>query len=312
MGGQIRRVLFPAALVALLWVSQWASIARGSEAAAPEIHSESAETSHEKGAPMPHLYNFFAPVHAQLQEKRLLPAWLSGENGEQNFTMAVNSLLVMFALMLLWNRMRSKGELRPSPWANAGEWLVETIYGLIVQFSSERTARKYFPWLASFFIYILALNLWGLIPGFHTPTSIYNTTLSFAILSVTTSIFIAIRETGIVGFVKHLAGDTWWLSPLMLTLGIIEQIARTLSLSLRLFGNMFGEDVAIAIFASLGVAWFVPLQAPIMVMHLLFSVIQAMIFTALSASYIEGFTHAHEGPHEHVPGHPEGVVHQRA
>lgn len=255
------------------------------------------------------LVNFFERLHEKLEKEGKLPAWLTGETGEEDFTMAINSVLIILVLIFLFNLVKTKGALVPGTTQNVGEWIYESLYDLIVQFSSEQTARKYFPWLASYFIYILMSNLWGLIPGFHTPTGIYNTTLAFALMSVTVAIGIAIKETGLGGFIKHLAGDmpTIWI--LMLPLGLIEQLARVLSLSLRLFGNMFGEDIAIAVFAFLGAKFFLPVQTPIMILHVLFSVIQAMIFTVLSASYIDGFTHGHNEHEEGASGHSAPAHH---
>lgn len=302
------------AFLILLWVCVIAALFGAAEeprGSLPSASPEAAATTENRPQKI-ELVNFFGPLYEKLQEEGKLPAWLNSPTGEEDFTMAINSGLVILVLVFLFSLVKSKGALIPAGAQNVGEWIVESLYDLIVQFSSERTARKYFPWLASYFIYILTLNLWGLIPGFHTPTGIYNTTLSFAALSVLVSIGIAIRETGLGGFIKHLAGDTPAIWLLMFPLGIIEQLARVLSLSLRLFGNMFGEDIAIAVFAFLGAKFFLPVQTPIMILHVLFSLIQAMIFTVLSASYIDGFTHGHEGHTEATPGHPAPVPHPHA
>jgi len=164
--------------------------------------------------------------------------------------------------------------------------------------------KKYIPVIGTLGIFILLSNLIGLIPIFKSPTSNVNVTFACAAF-----IFIyyhaqGIREQGIIGYIKHFAGPVWWLAPLFFPVEIIGHFSRPVSLTIRLFGNIFGEDTIIAILVSL-VPFFVPL--PLMCLAIFTSLIQTLVFIMLSSVYIAGAV-AHEGSHheeEHAPAHLE-------
>jgi F-type H+-transporting ATPase subunit a len=124
-----------------------------------------------------------------------------------------------------------------------------------------------------------------------------------------------IRRNGILGYFHHMAGEPrdalgWGLSPLMFPLHLIGELSRPLSLSLRLFGNIFGEETLIAVFVGLGVTALafthlpvgLPLHVPFIFLALLTSTIQALVFTLLSTIYF-GLMLPHR---EHDEGHPAG------
>ncbi len=172
-------------------------------------------------------------------------------------------------------------------------------------------AEKYAPLLGTLFLYILVMNLFGLIPGFVAPTMSLNTTAGLAL-----SVFLAVQyfgivELGLFGYLMHFVGEPWWLFPINILVHVIGEIAKPLSLAVRLFGNMFGEETAIFRMAALGAALlpFVPIPIPVQIinvlLHLIIGPIQAFIFFILSAAYIQMAT---TGPVEHEehevgPGH---------
>ena len=152
--------------------------------------------------------------------------------------------------------------------------------------------RTYVPLIGTLFIYILIMNLAGLVPILgHSPSSSLNITLSLALTVFVIVQVHGIRSLGIVGYIKHFADlpdkphiAQWILSPLMVVLHVIGELAKPLSLSLRLFGNITGEDVLIAVFVML--VAFTPLHVFMYPIALLGSFIQALVFAMLSTVYI--------------------------
>ena len=107
--------------------------------------------------------------------------------------------------------------------------------------------RRYLPLIATLGLFILTANLLGLIPGLMAPTSNLNTTAACALIVFVTYHIIGIRKQGFVSYLKHFCGPVPWLAPLMFPIELVSHLARPLSLSLRLFGNMFGGHVLLAI-----------------------------------------------------------------
>lgn len=205
-------------------------------------------------------------------------------------------IAVFFAIVV--SRVYRKRQLIPGPLQNFVEMLVEGMYNFLYSILGKET-RKYIPFLGTLFFYILAMNWIGLIPGGHSPTTSLNITASLAILVFTYAQYTGIRRLGVLGYLDHLAGQprgvvTWCMVPLMLPLHIIGELAKPFSLALRLFGNITGEDVLVAVFVGLGVACLsfvdspvgLPLHVPFIMLGMLLSTIQALVFTLLSTIYI--------------------------
>jgi len=148
------------------------------------------------------------------------------------------------------------------------------------------------------------MNLWGMIPGFIPPTMSLNVTAALA-LSVFVSVqYFGVRELGIRGYFMHFVGEPVWMAPINIPVHVIGELAKPLSLAIRLFGNMFGEETAIYRMMALGAAImpyvYVPLPVHFVnvIIHLIIAPIQAFIFFILSAAYIEMAT-GHHGGEEH-------------
>jgi F-type H+-transporting ATPase subunit a len=144
----------------------------------------------------------------------------------------------------------------------------------------------------------------GLIPIFKSPTANINVTFSCAL-----TVFIyyhsqGIRKQGIFNYLKHFAGPVLWLAPIMIPIEVIGHFARPVSLSFRLFGNIFGEDTIILILAGL-VPFIVPL--PMMLLAVFTSLIQTLVFIMLSSVYIAGAI-AHEHAHDEDEHHETEMV----
>lgn len=145
--------------------------------------------------------------------------------------------------------------------------------------------RRYLPMIATLGTFILLMNLMGLIPGFMSPTSNINVTAGCAITVFLYYNYLGIRKLGALKYLAHFAGPVWWLAPLMIPIEIISHLARPFSLSVRLFANIFGEDLIIVVFFSL-----LPLILPLPIMGLAIftSFLQAFIFMVLTMIYIAG------------------------
>ncbi|MDO8141356.1 MAG: F0F1 ATP synthase subunit A [Candidatus Brocadiales bacterium] len=168
-----------------------------------------------------------------------------------------------------------------------------------------RVAERFVPFIGTFFIYIFIMNILGQIPLFHSPTSNLNTTIALALIVFFVTQYQGVKSNGVFGYLKHMVGKPVWLAPLTFPLHIMQEVlSRPLSLSMRLFGNIMGEDTVIAIF--IGFSPFllgfipVPIHLPMVFLALLGSTIQAMIFSLLASFYIAGAIGIHdEEEHEH-------------
>lgn len=164
------------------------------------------------------------------------------------------------------------------------ELLISGIEEFIVDITGEE-GRRFFPILATVFIYIFVCNLIGLVPGFYPPTANLNTTLSCALVVVPMTHLIGVMYHG-PKYIKHFLGPVWWMIPIVLPIELIGHTARILSLSIRLFGNMMGHELVLAILFMLAGAFFAPL--PIMALGIFVSLVQAFVFFLLSTMYFAG------------------------
>jgi len=208
---------------------------------------------------------------------------------------------------------------RPSRTQMAVEMLLGGLYALFRTILGEE-ARKYTPFLGSLFIFILCNNLFGLLPLGHAGTSSFaNTNFGLGLMVFVYVQFLGIKLNGIGGYLFHLAGSPrsgveWALTPLFFPLHVVGELIKPVSLSLRLFGNIFGEDTLVATMVLLGasISWNIsgghgwlpvgiPLQFPFYFLGLLSCTIQALVFTLLATVYIAlWLPHGH---HEEAHGH---------
>lgn len=187
------------------------------------------------------------------------------------------------------------------------ELLLDFLEGWFASFiGSRKVTRRFLPLLCTLFLFILISNYLGVVPAvgyagfFFAPTGRWGTTLGLAIFVAISVQVVAIQMLGLGGWVKHLLH----LGPL----SILEEFVRPFSLSLRLFGNIFGEETLLAVIVFMA-PYFAPI--PIMGLSLMFGAIQAVVFTTLTSIYIQGVleTAAHHG-HGHADhGHEHKVVH---
>ncbi|MCW7752926.1 F0F1 ATP synthase subunit A [Desulfobotulus sp. H1] len=178
----------------------------------------------------------------------------------------------------------------PGKLQNFFELLISSIEEFMVENTGEE-GRWFFPIVGTIFIYIFVSNLVGLVPGFFPPTASLNTTASCALVVFFMTHFIGIKYHG-VHYIHHFTGPVWWMIPIILPIEIIGHLARVLSLSFRLFGNMMGHELVLIILFVLAGAFFAPL--PIMAMGIFVALVQAFVFFLLSVMYFTGsMEHAH-------------------
>lgn len=213
-------------------------------------------------------------------------------------------ILVIAALTYLATRRLT---LLPKSAQNLLELVVEQLEGFTVQTMGPE-GRTFAPFIGTLFLYIFLMNVFGLIPGFLSPTANLNTTVALALCVMVSTQYHGIRTKGLWGYLKHLWGEPRFLGPLMLLIHLIEEfVARPLSLAIRLFGNIFGEDTVIAqlggmvvltalvgvfSFLSLGLFTF-GIQVLIIVFALFTGFVQALIFATLAAVYVAGAIEEH-------------------
>lgn len=165
------------------------------------------------------------------------------------------------------------------------EMVAEFFYGLLEE-TMGREGRKYLPLVGTLFLFILCLNLSWFIPGMKPPTTDLSTTLGFAVVTVISVQLIGIKKLGIGGYIKHYFQPNPFMFPLIL----LEELVKPVSLSLRLFANMFGEETVVMVLFMM-----IPLFCPIPVMALgvIMGLIQALVFSLLTVIYISNFVLGH-------------------
>src|SRR5215212_179293 len=163
---------------------------------------------------------------------------------------------------------------------------------------------KYLPVIGTFGILILISNLMGLIPGLMAPTASTSVTFALGLSSFVYYNAIGIKENGLFGHLKHFAGPIVWLAWLMFPIELISNLVRPMSLGIRLFGNLFGDEQILGTISNLApwTKWGLPVL--IMPLSLFVAFMQTFIFVLLSILYISEVSHHHD-EHGHE-GHGEG------
>jgi F-type H+-transporting ATPase subunit a len=198
--------------------------------------------------------------------------------------------LIMGLLVILGLMASRSVALVPAGAQNVFELVIGGLEEFMVEITGEE-GRAFFPYIGTAFIFILVCNLIGLIPGFFSPTANINTTLSFALCTFVFTHYLGVKYHG-VKYIKHFLGPIPWLAPLFFPIELIGHTARVLSLTLRLFGNIMGEDLVLLILIFLAGKFLAPL--PMMFLAVFTSLVQAFIFTLLSMMYFAGsMEHAH-------------------
>jgi F-type H+-transporting ATPase subunit a len=202
----------------------------------------------------------------------------------------VMQLLVAAILIVLFAILRPR--LSPD---NPGrlQHTFELIYNFLQEQADEQIGHEghhYIAFFGTIFIYILFCNLIGIIPGFESPTMIVSVPLGLAAAAFFYYNIAGLRANGVGKYLAHFAGPMPLLAPLMVPIELISHLARPLSLTIRLFANMYAGEQVTMVFLSL--TYFL-IPAVFMGLHVFVSLLQAYIFMLLSMMYVAGAV-AHE------------------
>ena len=211
--------------------------------------------------------------------------------GPLEVTSAVTTMWAVILILGLvsWLATRNLKDV-PGPLQTAAEMAVEKLRNYYEELLGKEHARKYFPVFATFFVFIIVCNYSGLLPGaghlkgFALPTASLSVTAGLAVVAFFTTHVIGVKEKGLGPYLHSFASiKPAILVLIMLPLNIIEQFVRPLSLALRLYGNMYGEETVTEKLYEI-----FPIGVPLImnVLSLLFCLLQAMVFTMLLSIYV--------------------------
>lgn len=187
---------------------------------------------------------------------------------------------IMLALAIFSRVVTRRLDREPGPLQAAVEGAVGAIDETIRSVLPGHTERV-FPFIATLWIFILLANLIGLVPGIHAPTGDLSVTAALAVLVFVSVHWFGIGIEGITPYLRHYLAP----SPLLLPFHIISEITRTLTLAVRLFGNMMSLEMA-ALLVLLVAGFLVPV--PLLMLHIVEALIQAYIFGMLALIYLAG------------------------
>ncbi|MFN0119318.1 MAG: F0F1 ATP synthase subunit A [Blastocatellia bacterium] len=250
---------------------------------------------------MPPLYNLFGAHWPG--EGKTLEAYMHEGHLPIPTHVVMFGLVTLFTVLVLWFLRGKLSAESPSNRQQTFEVGVETIRSMLADLVGPHGV-KHFPVVATFATLILFSNLLGLVPDMVSPTANLNVTLALALTSFVYYNAVGIMENGLLGHLKHFCGPVIWLAWLMFPIEIISNFARILSLSMRLFGNIYGEEQVSGVVGSM-MPWIVPML--LYPLSLLAAFLQAFIFVLLSMIYLGEVSH-HGGDHQedHAHGHTEG------
>ncbi len=205
-----------------------------------------------------------------------------------NFVAMEILVFVIIVVFMLVARMRFSVE-KPG----AIQHVVEGMNNFVSNQSEEMMGHgyeTYTSYLVALGVFILTSNLLGLVPGFEAPTAVPSVPLGCALVTWIYYHIHGLRKNGLIGYLKHFLGPVWWLAPLLFLIEVCSHLARIMSLTIRLYANMFAGDMVTLVFFSL-----VPLGVPVLFMglHIFVSLIQTYIFVLLTMVYLAEAT-AHE------------------
>src|SRR6266496_5176579 len=223
---------------------------------------------------------FAGPADALLRALHITPEFPQApiSNAVAMEVLVFALLLVVFLLVRSSLSVESPGSL---------QHVFEGIHGFVEGQSRDvigHHSERFTPFLVTLGLFILISNLFGVVPGLESPTGSPVVPLGCAICAFVYYQAQGFRQGG-VGYLKHFLGPMWWLSPLMLPLEIISHLARVMSLTIRLYANMFAGDMVTLVFFSL-----IPIAVPVIFLglHIGVALLQAYIFVLLTTVYLAG------------------------
>jgi F-type H+-transporting ATPase subunit a len=200
------------------------------------------------------------------------------------------SLIIVCIIFLIAYFASRKRRLIPNRLQNACELVVGGLDSFVCGVLGDK-GRKYTPFIGTLFIYIIFMNLFGLIPFMKSPTASWSTTFGLALCVFIYVQYSALRELGFLGYLDHMMGKprgmlafSVFVPLMMLLLHIVSELVKPISLSLRLRSNIWGDDMLLAVLSGFGLGG-VPLLVFSSLLAILASVVQAVVFSLLSTIY---------------------------
>jgi F-type H+-transporting ATPase subunit a len=213
--------------------------------------------------------------------------WLFfGFLGHNQYTQLIVHTILAAVLALVVAKLATKKlEVVPSGCQNVMEATIQGILAIGKDVANEEVARKYLVLAGSLAIFIFFGNVLGIIPGFESPTGNVNLTLTLALIVFLYYHYEGIKAQGLVHYIAHFAGPVKWLAPLMFPVEILSHFSRIISLAFRLFGNIKGDDLFLAVLLMLA-PWVFPLAGYALLTFSAF--LQAFVFMVLTYVYLYG------------------------
>ncbi|SFV50858.1 ATP synthase F0 sector subunit a [hydrothermal vent metagenome] len=210
-------------------------------------------------------------------------------NEDHGFLFLSHMILSAVIALLLAKMAMKNLQLVPSGMQNVMEAYVDGVWKMGADVMGRAHARKYLPLVATLGLFIFIANVIGIIPGFEAPSANLNMTLALALAVFVYYNYEGIKLHGVINYFKHFLGPVWWLAWLMFPVEIVSHISRIISLSFRLFGNIKGDDMFLAVILMLA-PWILPLIPFALLTFGAF--LQAFIFMMLTYVYIGGAVQA--------------------
>lgn len=239
----------------------------------------------------------------------------------ERYESVIFTTIVIAVISLIFYFASRRASLMPGRFQLACETVVQALDEFVCGILGPQ-GRKYTPFLGTLFLYIWVMNMIGLVPLMEAntarsitlpgpvPLPVPTTTVTLAVIVFIYVQCVGIKNQGILGYLDHMAGTPrdvfgFVLVPLMLPIHIIGEFAKPFSLAFRLFCNIMGGHILVAVFIGMAIgAAFIPFQAPFLLFEILTGTIQAFVFTLLSTVYIAMML-----PHEHAEHEAHGAEH---
>ncbi len=203
----------------------------------------------------------------------------------QYVQLIVHTIIAALLALIVAKLATRKLQIVPRGCQNVMEATIQGILYIGKDIANEEIARKYLVLAGSLAIFIFFGNVLGIIPGFESPTGNVNLTLTLALIVFLYYHYEGIKAQGLVHYLSHFAGPVKWLAPLMLPVEILSHFSRIISLAFRLFGNIKGDDLFLAVLLMLA-PWVFPLAGYALLTFSAF--LQAFVFMVLTYVYIYG------------------------
>jgi F-type H+-transporting ATPase subunit a len=229
-------------------------------------------------------------------------------------------MLAAVILIAVFGSAAKAKALVPGPAQNAAEALLGGVHDFFLGVLGP-SGKPYVPFVGSLMLYIVTMNWMGMVPFLKSPSTSLNTTFALALCVFVYVQYIGITRNGLAGYLYHFAGQPkdaigWGSAILLFPLEVMGEFIKPISLSCRLFGNILGEDILLAVFVGLGVTTLsfvnspigLPLQLPFLVLSGLFGLVQGLVFALLTTVYIVMML-PHDDHHEAHASEPHAAAH---